>query len=111
MKYISEIREGVPWTKDDESLLTDLPQEDQEAVLNWISNNIIPKKTKCEGHTSYGIKHFCEDDTRIYTTNNQFKHAMLIAGYEPVDEHLLNWTYRISRMSPAFDYKKRGYIC
>ena len=110
MKFISEIRDGYAWTKDDEALLVDLPQEEQEIVLNWISKNIIPRKTPCEGHTSYGIKHFLEDDTKIYTTNNQFKDAMMLSGYEPVDEHLLNWTYRISKKSPAFDYKSRGYI-
>ena len=109
--YVSEIRGDIPWTHNDEALLTDLPKEDQEAVLDWIRNNIIPRKTKLSGHTSYGIKHICEGDTKIYTTNNQFKHAMLLAGYKPVDAHDLNWTYRISRKSPAFDYKSRGYIC
>ena len=110
MEYISEIRNGIPWTKNDESLLTDLPAEDQEAVLNWIKENIRPRKRKLEGRSSYGIKHILEHDTGIYTTNNQFKHAMLLCGYGPVDAHKLNWNYRISRGSPAFDYKSRGFI-
>lgn len=110
MILISEIRDGVPWTKEDESLLTDLPKEDQDTIIDWVKENILPAKTACDGHSSYGIKHILEHDTKIYTTNNQFKHAMLIAGFKPVDENKLNWTYRISRKSPAFDYKSRGFI-
>ena len=107
---ISAIRNGVPWTKDDESLLTDLPEEDQEVVLNWIKDNILPRKKPLEGRSSYGIKHILQHDTKIYTTNNQFKHAMLLCGYEPVDENKLNWNYRISKESPAFDYDSRSLI-
>ncbi|MBR5338085.1 MAG: hypothetical protein IK152_08890 [Lachnospiraceae bacterium] len=108
--YVSEIRDGVPWTKGDEALLTDLPKEDQDAVLDWIDANIRPRKTPTYEASSYGIKHIMHDDNKIYTTNNQFKHAMLIKGYQPVEEHRLNWNYCISRKSPAFDYKSRGYL-
>ncbi len=109
-KLISEIRNGVPWTENDEALLTDLPEEDQEEVLEWIRKNILPRKRPLEGRSSYGIKHILQHDTKIYTTNNQFKHAMLLCGYEPVDENKLNWNYRISKESPAFDYDSRSLI-
>ena len=51
------------------------------------------------------MKHLLERDTKIYMTNNQFKDAMLLCGYEPVDERLLNWNYRISKKSLAFKRK------
>ena len=107
---VSEIRNGVPWTSNDEGLLTDLTKEEQEIVLNWIRDNIRATKTPLKSRSSYGIKHLMTDDTKIYVTNNQFKHAMLLCGYEPVEDYKLNWCYRISRKSPAFDYKSRGYI-
>ena len=107
---ISEIRNGVPWTNNDEELLTALPKEEQEIVIDWIGNNIRSRKTPLTSRSSYGIKHIMTDDTKIYVTNNQFKHAMLLSGYEPVEDYKLNWCYRISRKSPAFDYKSRGYI-
>ena len=41
-------------------------------------------------------------------TNNQFKEAMLICGFKPVDETELNWYYRIDRKSPiCVEYRKR----
>ena len=92
---ISEIRNGIPWTKGDEALLTELDREEQTQVTNWIEENINSRKTAYGG---------------IYLTNNQFKHAMLLAGYEPVRSYMLNWHYCISKKSKAFDYKSRGYI-
>lgn len=106
----SVIKNGVPWTDGDEALLTDLSKEEQQVILDWIKENVTPRKGVLHGHTSYGIKHIQEHDTKIYLTNNQFKHAMLLAGYEPYDEHMLNWIYCISKRSKCFDYKARGYI-
>ncbi len=107
----SEIRNGVPWTNDDERLFTDLSEQEQKKILKWIKANIIPSKTAGCNYSSYGIKHLLEADEKIYTTNNQFKHAMMLAGYNPVEENKLNWTFYISRRSPAFNLKKRGYLC
>ena len=107
---ISEIRNGIPWTKGDEALLTELSKEEQTQVLDWIEENIVPRKTAYEGVSSYGLKHIFTHDTGIYLTNNQFKHAMFIAGYEPVRPYMLNWHYCISKKSKAFDYKSRGCI-
>lgn len=56
--------------------------------------------------TSYGLKHILEHDTGIYLTNNEFKDAMLICGYEPVNPQELNWTYCISKKSPAFENRQ-----
>lgn len=107
---ISEIRDDIPWTKGDEALLTELSKEEQMQVLDWIEENIVPRKTAYEGVSSYGLKHILTRDTGIYLTNNQFKHAMLLAGFKPVRSYMLNWHYCISKKSKAFDYKSRGYI-
>ena len=100
------IRNGVPYTNEngwiDDELLTDLPDEEQAAVMKWISDNIRAIRSVNDRHSSYGIKHILEHDTGIYLTNNQFKHGMMLGGYEPVDPSELNWKYRISEKSPAF---------
>ena len=48
------------------------------------------------------MKHLLEHDTKIYLTNNEFKDAMMICGFEPMDPDMLNWIYCISAKSPAF---------
>lgn len=100
------IRHGVPYTNEngctDGALLTDLPEEEQKLVLEWIRDKIRPIKGVNIHHSSYGMKHILEHDTGIYLTNNQFKHAMLISGHEPDNARRLNWLFRISEKSPAF---------
>lgn len=107
---ISEIRNGIPWTKNDDVLLTDLPVEEQELILGWISNNIWSRKTPNMRHSSYGIKQPATRLTGVYVTNNQFKHAMMLSGYMPVDEWELNWHFCISEKSPIFVANKRGEL-
>lgn len=90
----------------DNKLLADnLTGEEQQMVLNWIKANIKPRKTPMYRATSYGIKHILEDDLHLHLTNNQFKDAMLMCGFKPVDESELNWFYCISTRSPIFIYK------
>ncbi len=100
---------GRPYSNEngyiDADLITLHPQEEIDTVMNWIAENISVRKTPLDGRTSYGIKHLFERDTRIYLTNNEFKDAMLQAGYKPVDPNELNWRYRISKKSKAFTLK------
>ena len=100
---------GRPYSNEngyaDDGLISSRPQEEIDTVMNWIARNISARKTPLDGHTSYGIKHMLERDTRIYLTNNEFKDAMLQAGYKPVDPNKLNWRYRISKKSKAFTLK------
>lgn len=86
----------------DDSLITDRPQDEMTTALGWINENIRPARRKLEGRTSYGIKHILQHDTGLYLTNNEFKDAMLLSGYAPIDANELNWHYRISGKSPAF---------
>jgi hypothetical protein len=92
---------------EDAALITDHPQAEIDLVMDWIRQNIVPGRTPLQERTSYGIKHILEHDTGLYLTNNEFKDAMLMAGFKPVDPNALNWTYRISRKSPAFQRRDR----
>ena len=85
----------------DDALITDHSQDDINLVCNWIRNNIIPRKTPLYGYSSYKLKHIFEHDTKLYLTNNEFKDAMLMCGYSPVNANELNWEYCISKKSPA----------
>ena len=93
------IRNGRPFTNEngfiDEALITERGDEDIAVVDGWIRKNIRTGKKVLHGHTSYGMKHLLEHDTGIYLTNNEFKDAMLLAGFQPVNPKELNWKYRI----------------
>lgn len=103
------ILNGKPYTNEngyvDDGLMAHYQQDVVGTVMDWISENISPRKTPLTSHTSYGIKHLLERDTGIYLTNNEFKDAMLQAGYEPIDADALNWCHRISKKSRAFKQK------
>lgn len=97
----SEIVDGLPVEYSyggtvSKDLFTDLPESEQQKALEWIAAYMRPIKSENRRHSSYGLKHSLQYDTGVYMCNNQFKHLMLICGYEPVDEHELNWTFRIS---------------
>ena len=79
----------------DDALITDCDYEKIRDTGEWIRKNIRSSDSILEGRTSYGLKHILERDTGIYLTNNQFKDAMLLAGFRPVDPDELNWQYRI----------------
>ena len=92
------IRNELPFTNEngwqDDQLMTDCSKEVQRDVQDWINAHIQPAK-KYANVCSYGLKYLQEKDTGHYLTNNQFKHAMQIAGYTPKDPNELNWRYRI----------------
>lgn len=113
---ITRIKNCRPYTVNsngsiDNRLMTDEPLDVKHEVLKWITENIHPRKTPNLKHTSYGLKHIFQRDTKIYLTNNEFKDAMMICGYYPTNEHKLNWTYCISQKSPAFKRKSNSYDC
>ena len=93
------IKEGRPYSIEngtpDDALITGKPIEVTQTVGKWIKNNIEHADSILEDCTSYGLKHLLEHDTGVYLTNNEFKDAMLLAGFEPVDPDVLNWEYRI----------------
>lgn len=93
------ISDGRPYTNEngrtDAGLITDLNHTDQQKVFDWIDENIHPAKTWNRKQSSYSLKHHLERDTGIYLTNNRFKDAMWLCGYEPQDANRLNWYFRI----------------
>lgn len=105
------MRNNRPYTiengYEDAALITNRSREEIDIAMQWIAENIRPRKTPLQGTTSYGLKHYLQSDTDLYLTNNEFKDAMLMAGYEPVDPNELNWRYCISKRSLAFDWKYR----
>lgn len=100
------IKNGRPYSVEngyiDADLITYHSEEEQRIVMDWIANNIHPRKTVLYDNSSYGLKHILERDTGIYLTNNEFKAAMLFAGYAPANPNGINWYYRISKKSQAF---------
>ena len=101
------IKNGRPFSVDrsgnvDDALITERKPEEQKKVLQWIKENIYPRKTPHLLHTSYSLKHLLERDTGIYLTNNEFKDAMMICGFEPANPDKLNWMFGISHKSPIF---------
>ncbi|MDD4003538.1 MAG: hypothetical protein PHE12_05000 [Clostridia bacterium] len=96
-----------PYTENDDNYITDLSVSDMETVLNWIKENIYPRKTPLYGCSSYSLKHIMTKATGIYVTNNQFKDAMLRCNFIPINGKELNWHYGISKKSPCF---KNHYV-
>ena len=79
-----------------------LSQEEREALQYWIERAIQPAQKADERHSSYGLKHEYERETKLYVSHAQFKGAMLIAGYLPTEKGEQNWHFKIK---PAYDEK------
>lgn len=82
----------------------DLPKEEQERVLEWIREGLTPIKTINSKHTSYGMKHWFQySPLGFYLTNEQFKEAMLEAGFDMVihPDNFPNAWFNYSEKSPA----------
>ncbi|MBP1920965.1 hypothetical protein [Youngiibacter multivorans] len=79
----------------------ELTDEDKETVIRWIEDNLIQSKTFNQAYTSYGLKHYMENDTGIYVCNGAFKGCMMMMGYEPKDIRTQNHIYKISSKSPG----------
>ena len=114
------LKNGRPYSIEngsiDDKLITDRSENEIYKVMGWIKDNIRSDKKILRGHTSYGMKHLMEHDLGLYLTNNEFKDAMLLSGYKPVDPNELNWRYRIlltryinDNPSPFFKWVKERY--
>lgn len=106
------IRDGKPYTNEngweDKRLITDALPERQEQVARWIDEYISPAKKKNPNHTSYTLKHRFARwlGANEKMSNNQFKDAMMIKGYMPVDPNELNWFYKIKVAKDSDDIDK-----
>jgi len=79
-----------------------LSQEERAALQYWIEHAIQPAQKADEGHSSYGLKHEYERETKLYVSHAQFKGAMLVAGYLPTVKGEQNWHFKIK---PTCDEK------
>lgn len=89
-------------TGNDTAHFSDLSEEEQKIVLEWLQWNVWLAKNKLDGHSSYGMKHILNNRTGIYITNNQMKEAMWNLGFRPTKINTLNWTFKIKKSSPIF---------
>lgn len=101
----------IPFVKtpDDDRHFTDIAEEIQQIVLEWIYWNMLPSKSVYKFSTSYGMKHVLQGRTKIYLSNNQFKEAMLMKRFWPVDPFAINWSYRLKASSPVFKDQADGH--
>lgn len=79
-------------------------------VFGWIHYHISPASKTDTRHSSYSLKHMVGNDIGFYITNNQFKDAMLLCGYQPVDANKTNWLFkiRVDRAGRAGSYSGEG---
>lgn len=93
------IKDGHPYTTndfgEDFSIVSDLPEEKQKEIFDTLNRWFIKSKKTSLRHTSYGMKHWLEDAINRYITNNQFKDAMLILGFEASNYEELNWCFKV----------------
>lgn len=71
-----------------------LSDAEKVALRYWIDHAIAPSGRVNNRRTSYVLKHQFEREG-FYITNGQFKGAMLLAGYMPVNIYALNWCFSI----------------
>src|SRR5213080_3392508 len=84
-----------------------LSQEEKEALQSWIEHAIQPAPKADERHSSYGLKHDYERETKLYVSHAQFKGAMLIAGYQPTEKGEQSWHFKIQ---PTYDEKSFSHV-
>jgi hypothetical protein len=100
--------------KDHPSEYDTLSQEEKEALQYWIEHAIQPAPKVDARHSSYGLKHDYERETKVYVSHAQFKGAMLIAGYQPIEKSEQSWHFHIQptcderRFSPEAARHNKG---
>ena len=80
-----------------------LSQEEKDTLQYWIERAIQPAPKADERHSSYGLKHDYERETKLYVSHAQFKGAMLIAGYLPTAKGEQSWHFKIQ---PTYDERR-----
>lgn len=71
-------------------------------LCDWIKENLIPIKSFNMDDSSYRLKHIFEQSPGgFYVTNDTFKQAMKLCGFNVKDESEINWNFNISKKSPA----------
>ena len=93
------LKNGRPYTNengcDDASLISRHSYAVRLRVEKWIKENLRPSKDVYTERSSYSLKHILENDTGIYLTNNEFKDALFISGFEPENVNEVNWHFKL----------------
>jgi len=72
--------------------------KDMKELLNWWLNEFVkPEKHYNHIPSSYRLKHLFEEVVHEYLSNGQLKMAMLKAGFEPLNQTVLNWHFKLCR--------------
>lgn len=86
-----------------------LSDDAKAALREWIGRELVPSNEMGE-HCSYGLKHIFERLGGVYVTNGEWKGAMLVAGYEPLDRTELNWQFLYKTTNPELYDKSIGRV-
>lgn len=75
---------------------------DQQRLLDWILENLVPEQYFHENITSgFLLKKFTE--TNFDVLDEVFKSAMLISGFSVLDEKASDWVFNVSLNSTLFE--------
>lgn len=74
---------------------SDLPEDIQRALRDYISLNCHPRKTMNKAQTAYGLKQHFTSTAKQHITSLCFAEAMKAAGFqvEPIEKD--NWIFNI----------------
>lgn len=85
-------------------------EEHQPLIRKWIEENLIPNLIKRTNkyHSSYGLKHMCENDLEFYVSNYDIKYHMAMLGINGINfDNSINYCYPISEKWFKARSKKR----
>lgn len=79
-----------------------LGAEQKRTLNSWIRSKFThSSRGDKDIPSSYGLKHWFQEETGIYVTNGAFKGAMLDCGFDPVDRSAVNWRFKIIHSEKA----------
>lgn len=85
------------WYIDNPSNYEQLSNLQKQILLKWIEMNYVPAKRVNPNWPSNVIQHNFERKSKIVVTNGAIKGAMLAMGYEPSDESMIFWNFKIKK--------------
>ena len=81
-----------------------IPQDVKDSLAWWIKTFIRRVANTNHNQQSYGMKTAFEMASCKYVSNEQFKAAMLNAGYTPVNPKGANWVFKIYRADNPLEF-------
>lgn len=91
---------GYDYSHDDPSNFMELTHEEQNTLLSWILDSLVPARSVNYRHNSYETKHdFSNSSLGFYISNGAFKGAMLIAGFTTDNTKQRNWSFNVAEAS------------